>query len=425
MVAASTLVGMLVAPRWGNSPVDLLYLAGGARRRRLLRPWPGRAGRGRLGARLQLFTSPSRSAPSASPAPRTWRPSLLLFLVALVTSQLAARMRAERARRQGQRVAQRDHRRPRPPPAVLFQRRADRRGRLPRAGPAVRLQCGADGRRARAASRRGAAKPRHADPERHRRRGLGDGVGRAGRARRRRRSAPPNGSSTRSARIPPFSAPSAWPATTARARCRPASSTCSTIWSTRSRWRSSAAGWRPRRASSPRAAGARPDSARPCCRRSARTSSPGCRRLPAASTGCGAAGRATRRLLSAIGSEVAKLQRYLSNLLDLGPEADQRPVAGGRRDDRPVPPRRVPKRRGGPSDAEGICGARRARETSRPRAHPRASAAHRLGTGAGKPDRISARRGARRCGRSWRTIRRGPRLILNEPGVGYRLMAGE
>src|SRR5436190_24379556 len=26
MVAASTLVGMLVAPRWGNSPVDLLYL---------------------------------------------------------------------------------------------------------------------------------------------------------------------------------------------------------------------------------------------------------------------------------------------------------------------------------------------------------------------------------------------------------------
>src|SRR6185369_9568508 len=26
MVAASTLVGMLVAPRWGSSPVDLLYL---------------------------------------------------------------------------------------------------------------------------------------------------------------------------------------------------------------------------------------------------------------------------------------------------------------------------------------------------------------------------------------------------------------
>jgi len=34
-------------------------------------------------------------------------------------------------------------------------------------------------------------------------------------------------------------------------------------------------------------------------------------------------------LLATIGSEVSKLQRYLSNLLELGPEADQKPILAG------------------------------------------------------------------------------------------------
>ena len=34
-------------------------------------------------------------------------------------------------------------------------------------------------------------------------------------------------------------------------------------------------------------------------------------------------------LVSAIGSEVSKLQRYLSNMLELGPEADQAPIQAG------------------------------------------------------------------------------------------------
>jgi two-component system sensor histidine kinase KdpD len=33
--------------------------------------------------------------------------------------------------------------------------------------------------------------------------------------------------------------------------------------------------------------------------------------------------------IASIGSEISKLQRYLSNLLELGPDADQRPVQAG------------------------------------------------------------------------------------------------
>lgn len=93
MVAASTLVGMLVAPRWGSSPVDLLYLPAVL----------GAAGLYGLGPGLlaavtsalafnYFFTEPFRTFRIASA--EDVATVALLFLVALVTSQLAARMRA-------------------------------------------------------------------------------------------------------------------------------------------------------------------------------------------------------------------------------------------------------------------------------------------------------------------------------------------
>lgn len=93
MVAASTLVGMLVAPRWGNSPVDLLYLP------------PVLAAAGFYGLApgvLAAVTSALAFNYFFTEPVRTFRVSnaedvatvALLFLVALVTSQLAARMRA-------------------------------------------------------------------------------------------------------------------------------------------------------------------------------------------------------------------------------------------------------------------------------------------------------------------------------------------
>jgi two-component system sensor histidine kinase KdpD len=95
MVAASTLVGMLVAPRWGNSPVDLLYLPAVL----------AAAGFYGLGTGLVAavasalafnfyFTQPFHTLRISSP--QDIATVAFLFLVALVTSQLAARMQAER-----------------------------------------------------------------------------------------------------------------------------------------------------------------------------------------------------------------------------------------------------------------------------------------------------------------------------------------
>jgi len=93
MVAASTLVGMLVAPRWGNSPVDLLYLPAVL----------AAAGFYGLGAGiLAAVTSALAFNYYFAPPLHTFRIAsaedivtvALLFLVAVVTSQLAARMRA-------------------------------------------------------------------------------------------------------------------------------------------------------------------------------------------------------------------------------------------------------------------------------------------------------------------------------------------
>lgn len=92
MVGASTLVGMLVEPRWGNSAVDLLYLPAVLAAAGLYGIGPGIAAA--LVSALAFnyyFTAPIHTFRIASP--QDIATVTLLFLVALVTSQLAARMR--------------------------------------------------------------------------------------------------------------------------------------------------------------------------------------------------------------------------------------------------------------------------------------------------------------------------------------------
>ena len=94
MVACSTLLGLLVAPRWGNSAVDLLYLPavlaaavfGG------LRPALFSALASAL-AYNYFFTLPRGTLWIASPADVVT--VVVLFLVAVVASQLAASMRTQ------------------------------------------------------------------------------------------------------------------------------------------------------------------------------------------------------------------------------------------------------------------------------------------------------------------------------------------
>lgn len=95
MVAASTLVGMLVAPRWGNSAVDLLYLPAVLAAAGFYGLVPGLLAA--LASALAFnfyFTHPFHTFRISRP--EDVATVALLFLVALVTSQLAARMRAER-----------------------------------------------------------------------------------------------------------------------------------------------------------------------------------------------------------------------------------------------------------------------------------------------------------------------------------------
>src|SRR6476620_9978465 len=94
MVAGSTLAGMLVAPRWGNSPVDLLYLPAVLAAAGFYGLGPGILAA--IGSALTFnyfFTPPLHTFRIANAEDVVT--VALLFLVALVTSQLAARMRAE------------------------------------------------------------------------------------------------------------------------------------------------------------------------------------------------------------------------------------------------------------------------------------------------------------------------------------------
>lgn len=93
MVAASTLVGMLIAPRWGNSAVDLLFLPAVLAAAGFYGLAPGvLAATGSALAFNYFFTEPLRTFHINSP--EDVATVVFLFLVALVTSQLAARMRA-------------------------------------------------------------------------------------------------------------------------------------------------------------------------------------------------------------------------------------------------------------------------------------------------------------------------------------------
>ena len=95
MVAASTLAGMLVAPRWGNSAVDLLYLPAVLAAAGFYGLGPGLLAAVASALAFNFyFTHPFHTLRIASP--EDVATVALLFLVALVTSQLAARMRTER-----------------------------------------------------------------------------------------------------------------------------------------------------------------------------------------------------------------------------------------------------------------------------------------------------------------------------------------
>lgn len=92
LVAASTLAGLVIASRWGSAPVVLLYLPPVlyAAVQRGLRPALAAAVASTL-AYNYFFTAPYRTLLIHSPADLVT--VVLLFLVGLVTSQLAASMR--------------------------------------------------------------------------------------------------------------------------------------------------------------------------------------------------------------------------------------------------------------------------------------------------------------------------------------------
>jgi two-component system sensor histidine kinase KdpD len=94
MVAASTLVGLALAPRWGNAAVDLLYLPAvlGAAILGGLRPALLAALASAL-AYNYFFTAPQFSLRIHSPADVVT--VVVLFLIAVVTSHLAAAVRAQ------------------------------------------------------------------------------------------------------------------------------------------------------------------------------------------------------------------------------------------------------------------------------------------------------------------------------------------
>jgi K+-sensing histidine kinase KdpD/DNA-binding winged helix-turn-helix (wHTH) protein len=132
-------------------------------------------------------------------------------------------------------------------------------------------------------------------------------------------------------------------------------------------------------------------------------------------------GSADKALISAVGSEVGKLRRYLSNLLDLGPESDQRPVAAG---DVTIDLFRRTVSKGGAeihlTPKEYSVLAELAKYPGRVLSH-----AHLLRTawGPAQEDQIDYLRVAVRALRQkLENEPSEPRLIINEPGVGYRLV---
>ena len=92
MVALSTIGGSLLAPRWGNSAVDLLYLPTILASATLFGLWPALvAGLASALAYNYFFTPPFRTFQMDRPADIVT--VVVLFLVAVVTSKLAASVR--------------------------------------------------------------------------------------------------------------------------------------------------------------------------------------------------------------------------------------------------------------------------------------------------------------------------------------------
>jgi DNA-binding winged helix-turn-helix (wHTH) protein len=135
------------------------------------------------------------------------------------------------------------------------------------------------------------------------------------------------------------------------------------------------------------------------------------------------AGKSDKERVSSIGSEVGKLQRYLSNLLELSPESDRTPVeAGGVTID--LYTRAVSK------DGEQVhltpkeyaVLAELAKQPGRVLSH-----AHLLRTAWGPAQENQTdylRVAVRGLRQKLEVDPARPRLIVNEPAVGYRLAAG-
>lgn len=94
MVAAATLAGLLIAPRWGNAPVVLLYLPPVLAAAVFYGLWPALvAAVASTLAYNYFFTAPYRTLLIHSPADLVT--VLIMLLVALVTSHLAGSMREQ------------------------------------------------------------------------------------------------------------------------------------------------------------------------------------------------------------------------------------------------------------------------------------------------------------------------------------------
>jgi two-component system sensor histidine kinase KdpD len=94
LLALATVIGQFLVSRWGNGPVDLLYLPAVMFAAGLYGLWPGLlATAGSACAYNYFFTQPYHTLRVSSPEDLVT--IALLTLVALVTSQLAARMRSE------------------------------------------------------------------------------------------------------------------------------------------------------------------------------------------------------------------------------------------------------------------------------------------------------------------------------------------
>ena len=91
-VAASTIVGLLIAQRWGNEPVVLLYIPAVLITAVNAGLWPALAAAVASAlAYNYYFTAPYRTLLIDSPTDVVT--VLILFVVAVVTSQLAAQLR--------------------------------------------------------------------------------------------------------------------------------------------------------------------------------------------------------------------------------------------------------------------------------------------------------------------------------------------